>query len=86
MFRIVYYLFHKKIFNSLYYIIPIICIFSGHVCIYCVENWNILDFNSTLARLIILDTEPIISLNISAHFKEHMIAASIKKVHFINFT
>ncbi|XP_047370628.1 uncharacterized protein LOC124957613 isoform X2 [Vespa velutina] len=59
---------------------------SGHVCIYCVENWNILDLNSTLARLIILDTEPIISLNISAHFKERIIAASIKRVHFIHFT
>lgn len=61
-------------------------IFLGHVCIYCVENWNILDLNSTLARLIILDTEPIISLNINTHFKECIIATSIKRVHFIHFT
>lgn len=58
---------------------------TGHVCIFYVEDFNLLDLYSIRPKRVILDTEPIISLVLSACFKEYLIAASSKRVHFINF-
>ncbi|KAI4495544.1 hypothetical protein M0802_008556 [Mischocyttarus mexicanus] len=58
---------------------------TGHVYIYYVNDWEVLHLKSNMARLIIVDNEPIISLNISTHFTDCLIAAGRKRVHFIHF-
>ncbi|XP_015181231.1 PREDICTED: uncharacterized protein LOC107068908 isoform X3 [Polistes dominula] len=58
---------------------------TGRVYIYYVNNWNKLNLQSSVARVIIVDKEPIVSLNISTHFTDCLIVASKRKVHFIHF-
>ncbi|KAI4476367.1 hypothetical protein M0804_013638 [Polistes exclamans] len=58
---------------------------TGHVYIYYVNNWNKLHLKFSIARLIIVGKEPIVSLNISTHFTDCLIVASKKEVHFIHF-